>query len=525
MALSNPTKQDIINEIKICSKDPSYFLKNYVKVSHPTKGLVPFKLYPFQEELINSFRFNKNNLILKARQLGISTVTAGYIVWLALFYSDTNVLIIATKKTSAINMLEKVKVGYDSLPAWLKIAKIKSDNQTEMKLLNGSKIKASPCSKDAGRSEALSLLVIDEAAHIEGINDLWTGLYSTLSTGGKCIALSTPNGASNWFYDMYRQSIAGEADFVITKLFWYEHPDYDEAWFAKFTRQMNKKAIAQELMCDFLMSGEGVFSSEQLTDLEKELVEPKNKVGLDRNFWIWEDYIQGASYFISADVARGDGSDYSAFHVFKLNTLEIVAEYKGKQKPDVFARILESAAREFGNALVAIENAKSGEAVLYLLRDAGYKNIYCENKQGGMLPIGTGLSSSKAVLGFTTDSSSRPRAIEVMERFIRHNKIKINSKRLTTEMRTFIWKNGRPEASTGKNDDLVMACAIGCLIIDRYLLANTKKLQNKEDFLDSIILVKKSMDTKISGMVGYNKNYDPIAKTDPYKGFGWILKN
>jgi phage FluMu gp28-like protein len=70
-------------------------------------------------------------------------------------------------------------------------------------LTNGSEVKAASTSGDAGRSEALSLLVIDEAAHVDGLEELWTGLYPTLSTGGRCIALSTPNGVGNWFHKTY----------------------------------------------------------------------------------------------------------------------------------------------------------------------------------------------------------------------------------------------------------------------------------------------------------------------------------
>ena len=138
-------------------------------------------------------------VILKARQLGISTITAAYCVWLMLFHRDKNVLVIATKFATAANLVKKVKNIMKNLPPWLQVATISIDNRTSFELSNGSQIKAASTSGDAGRSEALSLLVIDEAAHVDGLKELWTGLYPTLSTGGRCIALSTPNGVGNWF--------------------------------------------------------------------------------------------------------------------------------------------------------------------------------------------------------------------------------------------------------------------------------------------------------------------------------------
>ena len=191
------TKQEIKKEIIRCGKDPAYFINNYAKISHPLKGLVPFKTYDFQTDLLNTFNDNRFTIILKARQLGISTITAAYVVWLMLFHRDKNILIMATKFSTASNLVKKVKHMLKHLPNFIKIAEVSVDNRASFELSNGSQIKASSTSADAGRSEALSLLVVDEAAHVEGLDELWTGLYPTLSTGGRCIALSTPNGVGN----------------------------------------------------------------------------------------------------------------------------------------------------------------------------------------------------------------------------------------------------------------------------------------------------------------------------------------
>lgn len=220
----------------------------------------------------------------------------------------------------------------------MKISNVDIDNRTSFVLSNGSQIKASSTSGDAGRSEALSLLVIDEAAHVEGLEDLWMGLYPTLSTGGRCIALSTPNGVGNWFHKIYSEADMGTNDFHPTILPWNKHPDRDQAWFEKETRNMSRREIAQELECNFNMSGETVFSSEDLEKYLNMCIEPKYRTGFDRNLWIWENYQQGSDYFISADVARGDGKDFSTALIFKTSTMELVAEYRGKVTPDLFLK-------------------------------------------------------------------------------------------------------------------------------------------------------------------------------------------
>ena len=175
------TKEQILKEIVKSGKDPVYFINNYAKISHPMRGLIPFKTYDFQTDLISDFNDNRFTVILKARQLGISTITAAYVAWMMMFHRDKNVLVIATKFGTAANLVKKVKSIHRHLPEWLKIASIAIDNRTSFELTNGSQIKASSTSSDAGRSEALSLLVIDEAAHVDGLEELWP-LYRAFNT-------------------------------------------------------------------------------------------------------------------------------------------------------------------------------------------------------------------------------------------------------------------------------------------------------------------------------------------------------
>ena len=522
------SKQQQIKEIVKCGKNPSYFLRNYAKISHPLHGLIPFKTYGFQDDLLADFNDYRFNVILKARQLGISTITAGYIVWLMMFHRDKNVLVMATKFGTAANLVKKVKAIVEHLPPWIKIANIKIDNRTSFELNNGSQIKASSTSFDAGRSEALSLLVIDEAAHVEGLEELWTGLYPTLSTGGRCIALSTPNGVGNWFHQTYIDADEQRNDFHPTSLRWDVHPDRDQTWFEKETRNMSRRQIAQELECNFNTSGDSVIHPDDIGFLIENIAEPKYQTGFDRNYWIWEENMPDCSYLLVADVARGDGADSSAFHIIKLETMEVVAEYKGKPTIDAYSRILYDAGMEYGECLLVVENASVGWSVLEKLTELAYPNLYYSIKSTHeYVEQYQAETMSNAVAGFTTSSKTRPLVIAKLEEFIRNKLIRIYSSRTVEELKTFIWYNGKPQAMRGYSDDLVMALAIACWIRDTALSVNEREIAYQKAFLSAITTSNRKMHTTITGMQGHDrmKGDNLTAETkQQMKEFMWVYK-
>lgn len=244
--------KDIIKEEYIrCSKDPAYFMKKYCIIQHPVRGKIPFYLWNFQEKVLDMFRGNRYNIILKSRQLGISTLVAGYALWLMLFHGDKKVLVIATKQGVAKNLVTKVRVMHSNLPSWLK-GRCTADNKLSLEFANGSSILAEAASPEAGRSEALSLLILDEAAFIEYIDTIWSAAAMTLATGGDAIVLSTPNGVGNLFHKMWVSAEEGvgftgatgeenegespdkeeTSSFMFNpiKLHWSVHPERDQKW-------------------------------------------------------------------------------------------------------------------------------------------------------------------------------------------------------------------------------------------------------------------------------------------------------
>lgn len=256
---------DIRAEIKRCGLDPVYFITKYVKIKHPVRGLIPFKMFDYQEDLVRSYVKHRFNVVLKARQLGISEVTAAYAAWLMLFRREKNVLVIASKAETAKNIIRKIETSIKKLPSWLLLADIVVDNRLSLELSNGSRAKAIATSDDAGRSEAVSFLIIDEAAFVPRLDELWAGLYSTVAAGGCIAVLSTPNGVGNKFHSIYTDGEQGLNEFKTHRFMWWLHPERQEGlrddpdrpgfktspWFENETRaaNMSPRDIASEYEC------------------------------------------------------------------------------------------------------------------------------------------------------------------------------------------------------------------------------------------------------------------------------------
>jgi len=460
-------KEKIKEEFIKCSQDPVYFMKKYYTIQHPTRGRQLFDLYPFQEKVLRLFQKYPDSIINKSRQLGISTLVSAYSLWLMIFNKDKNVLVIATKQDVAKNMVTKVRFAYDNLPVWLRIgATAIENNRLSLRLTNGSQIKAVSAAGDSGRSEAVSLLVIDEAAFIDNIETIYTAAKMTLATGGGCIALSTPNGMGNWFHKTYSTAQKQENNFIPISLPWSVHPERDQSWRDEQDVNLGKRNAAQECDCSFLSSGNTVIEPDILTWYEQNMIcEPEEKRGIDKGYWIWEYPDPMKYYVVVADVARGDGSDYSAFHVIDIDTMTQVAEYQSQLGTREYANVLISAATEYNQALLVVENNNIGWDVVQSVVESGYTNVYYSLRSEGnsdfMTYINKYEKSNGLVPGFSMNQRTRPLAIEKMRDCIENKIANIKSRRLLEELRVFIWKNNRQQAMNGYNDDLVLSFATG----------------------------------------------------------------
>jgi hypothetical protein len=520
-------KQMIRDEYIKCCQSPAYFMKKYCYIQHPKRGRIQFILYPFQEKVLQLFQENSYSIVLKSRQLGISTLGAGYSVWLMLFHQDKNILCVATKQDTAKNMVTKVKYMYDNLPSWLKEKDKPAEyNKLTLRLNNGSQIKATSASSDAGRSEAVSLLLIDEAAFINNIGEIWASAQQTLATGGGCIALSTPYGTGNWFHKTWVAAELGENSFLPIKLPWQVHPERDQSWRDRQDADLGIRMAAQECDCDFSTSGDTVFTPEDIAFYSETFIQPPlEKRGLDQNLWIWEPVDYSRDYLITADVSRGDGHDYSTFHIFDVESFTQVGEYKGQLSTKEFGHLLVGIATEYNNALLAIENASIGWSTVQTVIERGYTNIYYSPKGGNVNSnsyFDSFQDSKSMVAGFTMSSGTRPLAIGKFQEAVGDKGITIRSSRLLEEMKVFLWKNGRAEAQTGYNDDLIMACAMSC-----YLRETSFKMRHHGiDMYKSMLNGISTSNTQYHG--GYSSNQqNPFNMDNPYSGnaenISWLL--
>ena len=477
------TRQIQVSEIIKCGKDPVYFMNKYLKIQHPIKGLINFNTFPFQDDCVSDFNKHRFNIILKSRQLGLSTLVAAYSVWQAIFYKEKNILIIATKLAVAQNFIRKVKTYIKSMPSWLLVPVITANNKQQVEFSNGSQIKAVPTSEDAGRSEALSLLIVDEAAFVRNFDELWMGLYPTLSTGGRAILLSTPNGVGGQYHEIYTKAERKENKFNHIKLLWDVHPERGDEWFEKETKNMSQKQVAQELLCDFASSGDTFLTNDVLDKIRILTNQPIEKSGPNYNVWFWEYPVEGTQYILSADIARGDSGDYSTFHVLNTTNQNVSVEFKGKITPDHFASLIYDIARRFNNAQICPENNAYGYSVISKLSELAYKNIYFSSeKEKYKYLYGEGNNIGKA--GFNTNKESRELILANFEESLRNGRIKSRSQRLYAELKTFVWNGKKAMAMKGYNDDLVMSLAIGCWLLDSNSdTYNVAQMQNSDALL------------------------------------------
>lgn len=506
-------------------------MKKYVKIQHPVRGTVNFDLYEFQENALEDLVKHDLNIILKSRQMGISTLTAAYSLWLMTFFTDKNILIISITQETAKEIVTRVRFANDNLPTWLKVQCVE-DNRLSLRLKNGSAIKAVSSAGTAGRSAALSLLIIDEAAFIDNIEEIWLSSQYTLSTGGRAIILSTPNGVGNFFHKTWVASEAGENKFNTIKLPWYLHPERDQAWRDKQTELSGVKGAAQECDCDFSTSGNQVVSVTVLEEYKSKYIkDPIEKRGSNQDLWIWDRPDYSKNYMVMADCARGDGADYSAFHVFDIENMEQVAEYKGQLTTKDYGNLLVTIATEYNNALLVVENNNVGWATIQQIIDRDYNNMFYSSPDLNVVDIERSYSNKlnsqdkKLVPGFTMTNKNRPLIVSKMESCFRDKSIVIKSIRLYEELNVFIWNGPKSEAMKGYNDDLVLSLSMGLWVRDTALKLRSEQMNYTRNMLSGIKKVSSqvqagSKQNKIIQSPQESWNFDVNGKKE---SLNWLL--
>ena len=439
-------------ELKILSevsRDPFLF-STYAYVIHPVRGKVPFKLYPYQKAVLYQFILERFNIILKFRQAGITELISLYCLWLTMYHPNKKVNIISIKDTTAKKVLKKIKFMYKNLPWYLQTPIINGragefGSASMIEFSNGSFIESIPTSSEAGRSESLSLLVIDEAAIVRWASQIWAAAFPTLSTGGSAIVNSTPYGIGNFYHSAWVDSIAGGNVFNPIRLYWQMHPERDESWYKEMSTALGPKRTAQEIDGDFLTSGNSVFDLRDIKAIEDCLSDyPVIKTRFNGQYRQYLEPDDNQEYFIGADVATGRASDYSAFTCMNRQGEEQVV-YKGRMPVDKYSRLLGDTGTLFNYATIAPESNDIGLAVTSFLQTEGYPNLYYYQKM--IKKKGKSRPEVDKSPGWLTTSKNRSVIIEGLETDLREENIIVKDPFFVQEAYTFIYDGlGRPVA-------------------------------------------------------------------------------
>ena len=338
--------------------------------------------------------------------------------------------------------------------------------------------------------------------------------------------LSTPNGIGNWFHKTWVGAEDGTNDWNFIRLHWNLHPERNDEWRAEQDRLLGPSLAAQECDCDFLTSGQTVIDGVILEEYKQiHAQDPLEKRGVDSCLWIWQPANYTRDYVLSADVSRGDGSDYSAFHVMDIETMEQVAEYKGKMSTKDFGNLCVNTATEYNNALLVVENNNIGWATLQQCIDRGYQNLFYTSKDLKYVDTEHQINNRyrnqdrNMVAGFSMTMKTRPLVIAKLEEYFREKSVIVRSNRLIDELFVFIYNNNKAEAMTGYNDDLVMSFALTLWVRDTAL-----RLKN-----EGIELTKRTLSGVASQMLPQkptNQNNSWEMETGPNgekESLDWLL--
>ena len=564
------TREQVLVEYAKIVKDTSYALKTYLQTYDNTQSrYVPLELFPDQDTLISDYDNYEENIAIKYRQAGVSTVTAAWSskkLVTAQKSKPEKILIIANKLDTSMEFANKIRSFIDQWPDWLGINfSADKNSQKHFKLTNGCEVKAVATSKDALRGYTPTILIFDEAAFIDADDDFWSACMASLSTGGKVIVISTPNGFDPIYYSIYDQALRGMNDFKITDMYWYRDPryaknlklikcsdiihymlnreeynddeiiidysqidprkrDFEEItskfeegykpysdWFEAMAKKLkfDRRKIAQELECNFLGSGDNVIPNDTIERMkDKYIREPENKF-MGGSLWQWKEPIPGHKYIMGIDVSRGDSEDFTTFCIIDFDEREQVLEYLGKIPPDVAAEVAFKWGTMYSAFIVIDITGGMGVSTARKLQELGYQNLYVE----GVNAADKWKYNPKALekipgLNF---NSKRVQIVAAFEEALRHN-YQVRSTRLLNELNTFVYVNGRPDHQKGQHDDLIMAMAMAIYVGENSFSSLEKVTEQTKAMVDSWMVQESPVKNPVND---YNPSLSAMPR-DPY---------
>ena len=468
-----------LQELKICLRDPIYFLENYMKIQHPTKGGIPFEPYDFQRDLISMYANNRFSVALLPRQSGKTTCAAGFLLWKAMFHSDTTILVAAHQYSGAAEIMQRIRYAYEFFPDFLRAGVI-DYNKSFITFDNGSRIISQATTEKTGRGLSLSLIYLDEFAFVEPrmAAEFWTSLSPTLSTGGSCIITSTPNSETDQFSQIWREANKtvdeygnprpnglGANDFKALTIDWKEvpRPETHEEFERKMRTQLGDAKWEREFECQFISEEETLISPYVLRALNGE--EAYQTTGRTR--W-YSPILPNRMYILGLDPSMGTGGDNAAITLWMLPEFIQIAEWT-HNRTDVKGQIrimldilteVQSQLKSLNEGNVrpeiywSVENNSLGEAALQVIESTG-EDVF----PGNFIH-----EPRKKRKGFTTTTKTKIEACARLKSLIESGRMQVRSKNLVRELKSFVKSNRSFAAKDTETDDIV-ASALLCVRI------------------------------------------------------------
>lgn len=461
-----------------------HFCENYWYIKHPEKGRILFELREAQVETIRCWMENRYSIVLKARQIGFSTLAAAYAFWLAFFWNDRFIIMLSRTEREASKLLQKSKYGYKYIPTWMRERgpKQTSTNMLKMTFENDSAIESLPSGNDPARGESVYLVIVDEWAFLPDPEEAWASIEPIADVGGRVIGLSTANGSGNFFHQMWVGSQTGANNFQGIFFPW-SAGDRDDNWYEAKTRQMPDWQLHQEYPRNaeeaFIRSGNPVFDIDALMKIQ--VVPPTRgflftlskkhsefRESPEGEFSVWEMPNPSNVYVIGADVAEGLGhGDYSCLHVIDARSLDVVATWHGRIAPDLFGDLIAEVGWMYNGCLVGVENNNHGLTTLKALQNYGYHNLYRQRRLSGRRPVETD------ILGWRTTVATKPLAIDELAGALRDAELGVFCDRTIAELKTFV-RDEKGKMHGSPHDDRVMALAIAYQMLKHVWLPEYK---------------------------------------------------
>ena len=435
-----------VTEYAKCMKDPSYFAKTYCKVISLDKGLVPFKLYPYQEQMFNTFNENRFNIVLACRQSGKSISSVAYLLWYALFTPEKTVVVLANKGATSREMLGRVTLMLENLPFFLQPG-CKALNKGSIEFSNNSRVLAAATSGSSIRGMSVNLLYLDEFAFVDKAAEFYTSTYPVISSGKdtKVIITSTANGIGNMFYNLWEGAMQTTNQYKPFRVDWWDVPGRDEIWKDQTIANTSQLQFDQEFGNTFFGTGDTLISSHIL--LEQKASAPVERLESGQ-LLVYHPVEKSHQYIMTVDVAKGRGQDYSTFNVIDISTqpFKQAAVYRCNTiSPILFPNIIYKYAKVYNEAYVIVESNDQGGVVTNgLYNDLEYENLHME-------------SAIKADrIGVEMTRKSKRIGCSAIKDIVENRKLQVSDAETIMEMSTFVARGLSYEASEGNHDDLMM---------------------------------------------------------------------